>query len=91
MTASLLERPVTVEVSGLRHRLPGGRPLFDDLELSVRAGESLVLLDGGQQGGPCQGGLLIIRKNASSRRVSMSPNAAASQNAVEPPLPRMIS
>lgn len=44
MTASLLERPVTVEVSGLRHRLPGGRPLFDDLELSVRAGESLVLL-----------------------------------------------
>lgn len=43
MTA-VLERPVAVEVTGLRHRLPGGRPLFDDLELTVRAGESLVLL-----------------------------------------------
>lgn len=41
---SVLERPVTVSVTGLRHRLPGGRQLFDDLELRVRAGESLVLL-----------------------------------------------
>nr|WP_309297764.1 ATP-binding cassette domain-containing protein [Dietzia sp. NCCP-2495] len=31
-------------MTGLRHRLPGGRQLFDDLELRVRAGESLVLL-----------------------------------------------
>ena len=44
MTAGVLDRPVTVSVSGLRHRLPGGRTLFDDLELTVRAGESLVLL-----------------------------------------------
>ena len=41
---SVLERPVTVSVTGLRHRLPGGRQLFNDLELRVRAGESLVLL-----------------------------------------------
>ena len=41
---TVLERPVTVHVSGLRHHLPGGRPLFDDLDLTVRAGESLVLL-----------------------------------------------
>lgn len=44
MTASVLERPVAVSVTGLQHRLPGGRALFNDLELSVRAGESLVLL-----------------------------------------------
>lgn len=44
MTAGLLERPVTVSVTGLQYRLPGGRTLFDDLELSVLAGESLVLL-----------------------------------------------
>jgi sulfate transport system ATP-binding protein/sulfonate transport system ATP-binding protein len=44
VTAGVLDRPVTVSVSGLRHRLPGGRTLFDDLELTVRAGESLVLL-----------------------------------------------
>ena len=44
MSTPVLERPVAVHVSGLRHRLPGGRELFRDLELSVRAGESLVLL-----------------------------------------------
>lgn len=44
MTAGVLERPVAVSVSGLQHRLPGGRTLFDDLDLTVRAGESLVLL-----------------------------------------------
>lgn len=43
MTATL-ERPVAVSVTGLQHQLPGGRTLFDDLELQVRAGESLVLL-----------------------------------------------
>jgi len=44
VSTPVLERPVAVHVSGLRHRLPGGRELFRDLELSVRAGESLVLL-----------------------------------------------
>ncbi len=44
MTAGVLARPVAVSVSGLQHRLPGGRVLFDDLELRIRAGESLVLL-----------------------------------------------
>ena len=44
MTAGVLERPVAVSVTGLRHSLPGGRPLFNDLALSVRSGESLVLL-----------------------------------------------
>lgn len=44
MTAGVLEQPVTVSVTGLRYRLPGGRLLFDDLHLSVLAGESLVLL-----------------------------------------------
>lgn len=42
--STVLERPVAVSVTGLQHRLPGGRRLFDDLELQVRAGESLVLL-----------------------------------------------
>ena len=44
MTAGVLDRPVAVSVTGLRHRLPGGRVLFDDLDLTVHAGESLVLL-----------------------------------------------
>lgn len=44
MSSAVLERPVAVSVTGLQHRLPGGRTLFDDLELRVRAGESLVLL-----------------------------------------------
>lgn len=44
MTGSVLERPVAVHVSGLRHRLPGGRELFRDLDLAVHTGESLVLL-----------------------------------------------
>lgn len=44
MTTGVLEQPVTVSVTGLTHRLPGGKVLFDDLELTVRAGESLVLL-----------------------------------------------
>lgn len=44
MTAGVLEQPVAVSVTGLTHRLPGGKVLFDDLELTVRAGESLVLL-----------------------------------------------
>ncbi|MDV8000641.1 ATP-binding cassette domain-containing protein [Rhodococcus sp. IEGM 1408] len=44
MTAGVLEQPVAVSVTGLHYRLPGGRALFDDLELSVLAGESLVLL-----------------------------------------------
>lgn len=44
MTAGVLERPVSVSVTGLHYRLPGGRALFDDLELEVLAGESLVLL-----------------------------------------------
>lgn len=44
MTAGVLERPVAVSVTGLQHRLPGGRPLFTDLDLQVRSGESLVLL-----------------------------------------------
>lgn len=44
MTSGVLERPVAVSVTGLQHRLPGGRALFADLELQVRAGESLVLL-----------------------------------------------
>lgn len=44
MTAGVLEKPVAVSVTGLQHRLPGGRPLFTDLDLQVRSGESLVLL-----------------------------------------------
>lgn len=44
MSSAVLERPVAVSVTGLQHRLPGGRTLFDDLELRVREGESLVLL-----------------------------------------------
>ena len=44
MSSAVLDRPVAVSVRGLQHRLPGGRTLFDDLELQVRAGESLVLL-----------------------------------------------
>lgn len=44
MTAGVLDGPVAVSVTGLRHRLPGGRSLFADLDLQVRAGESLVLL-----------------------------------------------
>lgn len=44
MTAGVLAGPVAVNVTGLQHRLPGGRLLFDDLELQVRAGESVVLL-----------------------------------------------
>ena len=44
MTAAVLEKPVAVSVKGLQHRLPGGRPLFTDLDLQVRSGESLVLL-----------------------------------------------
>src|SRR5690606_5514011 len=44
VTAGVLARPVAVSVTGLQHRLPGGRLLFDDLELQVGAGESLVLL-----------------------------------------------
>ncbi len=44
MTAGVLERPVAVSVTGLRYDLPGGRPLFSELDLQVRAGESLVLL-----------------------------------------------
>lgn len=44
MSSAVLERPVAVSVSGLQHRLPGGRTLFNDLELQVREGESLVLL-----------------------------------------------
>lgn len=44
MTTGVLERPVAVSVTGLQHRLPGGKTLFRDLDLSVRAGESLVLL-----------------------------------------------
>lgn len=44
MTAAVLDRPVAVNVTGLRHRLPGGRELFADLDLQVRAGETLVLL-----------------------------------------------
>ncbi|MCT1863518.1 ATP-binding cassette domain-containing protein [Dietzia cinnamea] len=44
MTAGVLEKPVAVSVKGLQHRLPGGRPLFTDLDLQVRSGESLVLL-----------------------------------------------
>ncbi|PWD96348.1 ABC transporter [Dietzia maris] len=35
---------MAVSVTGLQHRLPGGRPLFTDLDLQVRSGESLVLL-----------------------------------------------
>lgn len=44
MSSAVLERPVAVSVTGLQHRLPGGRTLFNDLELQVREGESLVLL-----------------------------------------------
>jgi len=44
VTAGVLEKPVAVSVAGLQHRLPGGRPLFTDLDLQVRSGESLVLL-----------------------------------------------
>lgn len=44
MTAGVLERPVAVSVTGLQHRLPGGRALFTNLDLRVQAGESLVLL-----------------------------------------------
>lgn len=45
MTATgVLDKPVTVSISGLQYRLPGGRALFDDLDLRVFAGESLVLL-----------------------------------------------
>lgn len=44
MSSAVLERPVAVSVTGLQHRLPGDRTLFDDLELRVREGESLVLL-----------------------------------------------
>lgn len=45
MTATgVLDKPVTVDISGLRYQLPGGRALFDDLDLQVLAGESLVLL-----------------------------------------------
>jgi len=44
VTAGVLEKPVAVSVTGLQHRLPGGRPLFTDLDLQVRSGESLVLL-----------------------------------------------
>ena len=44
MTAGVLEQTVTVSVTGLHFRLPGGRVLFDDLDLTVLAGESLVLL-----------------------------------------------
>lgn len=44
MTAGVLAAPDAVSVTGLTHRLPGGRVLFDDLELRVGAGESLVLL-----------------------------------------------
>lgn len=44
MTTEVLARPVAVAVEGLHYRLPGGRMLFDDLQLRVRAGESLVLL-----------------------------------------------
>lgn len=44
MTAGVLERPVAVSVTGLQHRLPGGRVLFTNLDLRVQAGESLVLL-----------------------------------------------
>ena len=45
MTATgVLDKPVTVDISGLQYRLPGGRPLFERLDLRVYAGESLVLL-----------------------------------------------
>lgn len=44
MTAGVLESPVAVSVTGLQHRLPSGRSLFNSLDLSVRSGESLVLL-----------------------------------------------
>ena len=50
-------------------------------------------------GSPTNGFLLTVEANFElnspyvrcSDRVSMRPNAAASQNAVEPPLPRMTS
>lgn len=44
MTATLCAARPAVRLTGGTHVLPGGRPLFSGLDLTVEAGESLVLL-----------------------------------------------